>query len=339
MLPIQPNPSPDRVPVSGLVPSSVTRRGFMSQAAGVGASLGMGALFGGSLRQAAAEPTAPLAPNAVAGSLIDLQALGMPYRQDDPVWARDLMWDRKLVLRAATQLNGMSKTQANELLRKFRDGNSIGNEGCQLTCMAMILRMLAPAAQPAWTPRTLNRAAQAALYYTRSGLSMTTLNADLVSEVSSGAVQLGLKEEYLPAVSPWPRMYANTSPLVRAYRSLPPSARTDFLVMLKVGTYDDTVASHYVLLHPNAEESIESADAEILDPAMPAAHEGPWRLTDSADWISGDPEIAAAWVADSIEPTQIGGAWVFTRWNAASGQSLLAPLVTAWAGELARAGN
>lgn len=59
MLPIQPNPRPDRVPDLGSVPSSVTRRGFISQAAGVGASLGMGALFGGSLRQAAAETSAP----------------------------------------------------------------------------------------------------------------------------------------------------------------------------------------------------------------------------------------------------------------------------------------
>lgn len=260
----------------------------------------------------------------------------MPYRQDDPRWGRDVMWDRRLVIRTATQINGMRKTVAEDLMRSFPDGNTIANEGCQLTCFAMVLRMLHPQATAAWTPRTLNRAAQAALYYTRSGLSMTTLGADLLSEVSEGAVQLAVKEEYLPAVQPWPRAFCDTAPLVRAYRGLPPAARAGTLVMLKIGTYDDTVASHYVLLDPNAAESPDVRDALILDPAMPAGRTGPWRLSDSAAWICTDPDIAAGWRADGIQPTQVAGAWAFTRWDRANGRTDAAPLVAAWAQELAR---
>ncbi|MFM7143577.1 MAG: hypothetical protein ACKO2K_16855, partial [Alphaproteobacteria bacterium] len=60
--------------------------------------------------------------------------------------------------------------------------------------MAMVLRLLAPDRAASWNPRTLNRAAQNGWYYTKSGVSMTTLVADLVSDVTDGAVQLGLKE-------------------------------------------------------------------------------------------------------------------------------------------------
>jgi hypothetical protein len=273
------------------------------------------------VRSVAAAP-APAAGGSGDGAPFDLAALRMPYRQDDPAWGRDVMWDRRLVTRTATQVNGMRASVAGGLLRQFPDGNTIANEGCQLTCFAMVLRMLQ---------------AQAALYYTRSGLSMTTLGADLVSEVSDGAVQLAVKEEYLPAVLPWPRVFADTAPLIRAYRGLSPAARADTLVMLKLGTYDDTVASHYVLLDPNAAESPDARDAAILDPAMPTGRTGPWRLSDSAAWICTDPDIAAGWRADGIQPTQVAGAWAFTRWNRARGRTGASPLVAAWAQELARA--
>jgi len=320
-------PRPDLSPTSA---HSSNRRDFMRLAAGAGASLGLASLFATPARAGAAT-----APPAASGKPFDLVGLKMPFRQDDPAWGRDVMWDRKLVLKAAA-LNKTPKVTANALLREFEDGNTIANEGCLLTCMAMVLRMLAPAGHGTWTPRTLNRAAQAAYYYTRCGLSMTTLNADLVSEVSEGTVQLGPKEEYLPAVAPWPSVFCDTAPLVRAYRSLAPEKRADFLVVLKIGTYDDTVASHYVLLDPNSTDGPDVRDAEILDPAMPAGQTGKWRLSDSSAWITGDPEIAAGWAVDGIVPMQIAGAWVYTRWEAAAGRTMLAPLVGAWAGELAR---
>ncbi len=121
---------------------------------------------------------------------------------------------------------------------------------------------------------------------------------------------------------------------MRAYRSLPPARRRDVALVVKTGTYDDTVASHYVLLHPGAAEPPDGPDPAILDPARPLGEAGPWRLTDSARHITRDPEIAAAWKAAGIEPTQLGGAWAFARWS--DGRSRAAPLVRAWAEELAR---
>jgi hypothetical protein len=262
---------------------------------------------------------------------------GLPLRQDDPKWSKDLMWDRDLVITAAHELNGETLSTAQSLLREFEDGNSIGNEGCLLTCLAMVLRLLQADAKPAWTPKVLNKLAHEAYYYTLSGLSMTTLYADLVSEVSGGAVQLCLKEEYLPGEPGWAKMRASTSPLLRACRSLPPSARSSFLVMLKTGTYDDTVASHYALLDPNETDPLDQADVAILDPAMPAdATQQPWRLSDSAAAITQDPDIAQGWQDSGIEPTQIGGVWVFALMAPSQGRPQLAALVAAWATQLAQ---
>ena len=91
-----------------------------------------------------------------------------------------------------------------------------------------------------------------------------------------------------------------------------------------------------MLLDPNSTDGPGVRDAEILDPATPAGQTGKWRLSDSSAWITGDPEIAAGWAIDGIVPMQIAGAWVYTRWAAAAGRTMLAPLVGAWAGELAR---
>lgn len=274
------------------------------------------------------------AGHAAAQDALDAEAAGLPFRQDDPRWAGDRMWDRDLVVKAHVQLNGRPRREAEALMREFEDGNTIGNEGCLLTCLAMVLRLLAPAADPPWTPRTLNAAAHEACFYTPCGLSMAALYADLVSEVSAGLVQLCAKEEYLPGEPGWPRTGARAAPLVRAYRSLPPARRRDVALVVKTGTYDDTVASHYVLLHPGAAEPPDGPDPAILDPARPLGEAGPWRLTDSARHITRDPEIAAAWKAAGIEPTQLGGAWAFARWS--DGRSRAAPLVRAWAEELAR---
>ena len=260
---------------------------------------------------------------------------GLPYRQDDPAWGGDLMWDRDLVIEADVQLNGRPRDEAESLMRAFSDGNTIGNEGCQLTSMAMVLRLLAPRSSTPWTPGRLNEAAHQFYYYTPAGLSMTALYADLVSEVTDGSVQLCLKEEYLAGVAPWARQRVNTSALVRAYRSLPPEQRRDVVVMLKTGTYDDTVASHYLLLDPRDGGSPNDDNPRVLDPAMPVGETKPWRLSDSAARITSDPEIARAWAESGIEPTQIGGAWVFARCDPERGRPLVEPLVKAWAAEMA----
>jgi hypothetical protein len=278
-------------------------------------------------------PRLPGEPTLVDPYPFDLTDL--PFRQDDPRWADELMWDRELVIRAATELDGFSMADAQALLRPFRTGNSIGNEGCQLTCFSMVLRLLARDELTPWTPPRLNTAAHALMYYTPSGLSMTTLYADIVSEVTAGRVQLALKEEYLPGTRAWPQVFCDTAPLVRAYRSLPTSQRGDLLIMLKMGTYDDTVASHYVLLHPHDEGSPDDDDPFILDPAKPLDEARPWRLSDCAAWIKGDPAIGRAWERDGIEDTQIGGVWLFARWPEARDRSPLAPLLARWAEELA----
>ena len=320
-----------------------TRRSFLKTAMGAGAAATLGTLTSacGADASNAAETAVPAACDTpaidagtpVSGPLLNVTAAGLPYRQDDPAWGPDLMWDRDLVIRADHELNGATLTQAKSLLRKFDDGNSIGNEGCLLTTLAMVLQLLTPKS-PAWTPKTLNTSAQELYYYTLCGLSMQSLYADLVSEVSEGNVQQCLKEEYLAGVAGWPKTHVHTSSLVRAYRRLKPAERTHFVVMLKTGTYDDTVASHYLLLHPNDAGSPDDTDPEVLDPAKPLDESRLWRLSDSARAITQDPDIAKGWAEGGIEPTQIGGAWVFTRWSSTHDRSQLAPLIQAWATEL-----
>ncbi len=312
------------------IPAHASRRAFLRDALGIGAAVGLGSVVGGCADGAKATVSDP------TGERLDPEALGLPYRQDDPTWGGDLMWDRDLVIQAATELEGMSAAAADALLRKFKTGNSIGNEGCQLTCFAMILALLAPYPSDPWTPRNLNVWAHKLLYYTKSGLSMTTLFADLLAEVTDGDVQLCLKEEYLPGVAGWPQMFCDTSALVRAYRSLAPEARSRFLVMIKMGTYDDTVASHYALLHPNEAPAADDGDPLILDPAKPLDNSDPWHMSDCAATIKGDRAIANAWARDGIADTQLGGVWVFSRWSDGHAGSSLDPLIRAWADQLAQ---
>ncbi|HXG88039.1 MAG TPA: hypothetical protein VNJ02_06870 [Vicinamibacterales bacterium] len=224
-----------------------------------------------------------------------------PFRQDDPQWANELMWDRDQVIETHTRGNSASRRKARELLRKFKSGNTIGNEGCLLTSLAMVLRLLdQPDREPPWTPSVLNQRAHELLYYTKAGLSMAPLYADIVSEVTGGEVQLCAKEEYLSGKSSWPRNYASTCWIVRAYRLLPPEMRAHFAVMLKTGTYDDTVASHYVLLDPTRPGSPDENDAYLLDPAMPMNAEAAWRLSDSARQICKDAQIRRQWVTSPL---------------------------------------
>jgi hypothetical protein len=305
---------------------------------------GGGALLGAGVLGACAPPTTATTADGCDDALdaalaatpdLTLDLTGLPYRQDDPRWGSDLMWDRDKVLRAAVELNGETSDAAAALMREFPDGNTIGNEGCQLTCLAMALQLLMPDVDEPWTPRVLNQLAHEFYYYTLSGLSLTTLYGDLVSDASEGLVQLALKEEWLPGVAPWPTVTSSSSPLLRAYRRLPQAKRSRFVVVLKTGTYDDTVASHYVVLHPLDDAGPDDDDPLLLDPAQPLDDDGPWRLSDSAAQVTSDPDILDAWNSAGIQPTQLGGVWVFVRFNDARDRSLLAPLVQAWALELA----
>ncbi|MEI6447289.1 MAG: hypothetical protein WCO96_05330 [Actinomycetes bacterium] len=301
---------------------SFTRRSLI----GAGASLGAASL----LSACGEGGTASTAP----GEPIDAAAAGMPYRQDDPRWGSDLMWDRDLVIEAETKLNGRPRAEAEGLMREFDDGNNIANEGCLLTCLAMVLRLLDPGQRPEWNPGNLNRAAQEAYFYTLSGLAMEPLYADLVAEASEGLVQLLAQELYLPGVEPWRPVEPADSALVRAYRTLTPGQRGTCLVMVKTGTWDDTVGSHYALLDPADRSDPGADDALILDPAEPLGRRGPWRLSDSAKAITQDPEIAAAWKENRITPTRIGGAWAFSRWDRTRAMPLASPLVAEWAKQL-----
>ena len=208
--------------------------------------------------------------------------------------------------------NGATGAQASRPLRKFDSGNTIGKEGCQLAALAMVLRLLCAKGEY-WTPRTLNQFAHKCLYYSPPGLAMATLYADLVSEASAGEVQLLLKEEYQPGEPGWARVLASESLPVRAYRT---PDRTAVAVMLKTGTYDDTVGSHFVLVDPDDPGPADEDNVPILDPAQPmSSTKRSWRLSDSAARNRGDPAIDKEWRQHRIGNLQIGGVWVFARWT------------------------
>lgn len=251
-----------------------------------------------------------------------------PFRQDDERWAKEVMWDRKSVVKCHIEFNNASKKKAENLLRKFRDGNTIGNEGCLLTCLAMVLKMLHG---QQWNPACLHKEASRSLYYSLCGLAMVTLYADIVSDVSGGEVQLCLKEEYLSGEKGWPPVLATESIPLRAYLSLPKKERENIVAMVKTGTYDDTVASHYVLVDPLVANDPNDPDIAVLDPAMPLDRfsDSLWKLSDSAKRITEDQEIKAEWKKSKINPLQIGGVWLFARWHSSDQVSLLTSLARA----------
>lgn len=326
-----PRPTPPSPP-----PSPANRRGFLRDLSRLtaGAALVACGDDADSPPASSALPPLPPLPEHPQG-LLSAPGAALPFRQHDPAWGEELMWDRDLVLRAAVELNGETRADAEGLMRAFDDGNNLSNEGCQVTALAMALRLFQPDATPPWTPSLLNEYAQYYYYYTPCGLSLVPLYADLLSDVTEGRVQLALKEERLSGVPGWPKRYAHTLPLVRAYRSLPVDRRSSYLLMLKTGTWDDTVASHYVLLDPADDGGPDGLDPLILDPAMPLDAAGPWRMSDSAAAILEDPAIAAEWAAAEVEPTQVCGVWALARFQEESRDALLAPLVAAWARELA----
>lgn len=238
------------------------------------------------------------------------------------------MWDRDKVIDAHVRLNGATTHAAKELLREFQDGgNTIGNEGCLLTCLAMVLRSLH---KRSWTPKALNEYAKKNLFYSPGGISMVPLYADLVLDASSGEVQLCLKEEYLSGEKGWTPVHTLESILVKAYLALPRLARSDFVVMLKTGTHDDSFASHYVILDPNTSAAPKASNVLILDPIMPAKVKSPdtWTLKDSAKLMCNDKIISKEWKKQHIQPTQISGVWVFARWKHSEQRTMLGKMLS-----------
>jgi hypothetical protein len=224
------------------------------------------------------------------------------------------MWDRQAVMAVHQEYNHANKTEASRLLGRFRAGNTIGNEGCLLTSLAMVLRLLDQ--NPGrWSPKTLNVFAHKQLYYTLCGLSMATLYADLVCEASNGGVQLLLKEEYLSGKPDWPPTCASTCMPIRAYRTLSPGDRRDVVVMIKTGTYDDTVGSHFLLVDQANPGSLDDDDFVVQDPAEPLpSAKAPWLLSDSSRHICQDQKIREAWRKAGLRDLQLAGVWVFARW-------------------------
>jgi hypothetical protein len=93
-------------------------------------------------------------PKRMLKTLIEVKMGGppkWPCSQNDPVWAEDLMWDYDKVVKIHVRYNHASERKVKSLLRHFpKGGNSIGNEGCLLACLAMVLTLLS---EERWTPK------------------------------------------------------------------------------------------------------------------------------------------------------------------------------------------
>ncbi|MDP2308628.1 MAG: hypothetical protein Q8P18_21585 [Pseudomonadota bacterium] len=260
------------------------------------------------------------------------------FRQDDKRWRGEVMWNRALVA-AAAAAGGVVPEDAADLMPPHSRGNAtIGSDGCMITSLAMILRWLDPDAEQAWNPQSVLAAAVSEGFSHPSGISMVTLYADLVSDVSKGEVQLACKEDYLSGRDGWGRRGRNfvaDCALLQAYLRLPPTTRADFAVMLKIGTWSDAFASHFVVVHPGQEGVAHTAEElRVLDPAMSeTANHATWTLADADRNLRHDPKIGEAWRDQGIEPGQLAGVWMFARWRQ-GGRYLLGALLGAMASEV-----
>lgn len=243
-----------------------------------------------------------------------------PYRQHDPRWKANIMWDRRKVIDIGIKYNGLSRKEAGSLLFNFKSGNTIETEGCLLTCLSMVLCLLH---HKDWTPDRLNDFAQENLYYSQSGLSMTTLYADLVGEASKGKVQLFMKEEYSQM-----KVFPSSSIPLQAYLSLSYKERSNCAVMIKVGTHDDTFASHFVLADP--ENAIPNQDdITLLDPYQPLRSKRLWSLSDSCKRLCKEKNISLEWSKNNISFLQIAGIWIFCKWQLDQQRVFNQPLIKA----------
>jgi hypothetical protein len=235
------------------------------------------------------------------------------------------MWDRAKVIDIGVKYNGLTRKEAGGLLWKFSSGNTIANEGCLITCLSMVLKLLH---RDNWTPGRLNEFAHKQLYYTPSGLSMATLYADLVGEASDGKVQLFIKEEYHSGHADYQKVYPSNCLPLQGYLSLSTEEKSRCIVMLKIGSYDDTFASHFILVDP--EKAVPNEDnIAVLDPIKPFRSKQKWSLSDSCKCFCQEKEVRTEWKNQGISPLQIAGVWVFCRWQPDTQKVLGEPLLTA----------
>ena len=251
-----------------------------------------------------------------------------PYRQADPKWANDTMSLKNKLIGVHLAVNG--KTLAD--VRDWEWGDTIGTDGCLLTCLAMTLRLLATDGAR-WTPRTLNREARKLLYYSDAGLSIVPLYADLLADVSDGSVQLCVQEQYFAGEKGHPARFASQSSLIRGYRTLSPAKRLDFTVMVKIGTHDDTFASHYVLVDPDQPGSPNEDDFAILDPDQPKRKRvKSWFVSDSYRRLHDErQDIRTEWHKQGIrwQENQLCAVWAFARWRKRGSRCLAGDLFKA----------
>jgi hypothetical protein len=237
--------------------------------------------------------------------------------QNDERWAGDVMWDRKQVMDVLVRYDGWTKQDAKGVLYPYKSGNTIGTVGCQLTCLAMVLRLLDRNRRAAyWTPRTLLREARNYLYLSPCGVSLVQIFADLCCDITDGGVQLLAKEEFMAGVAGHARVFASNIQLLRSYRSLPEAARQQFAVMIKMGTYDDSFASHYMLADPFDLGTPDEDDLCVLDPAVLSGWKPKARKLSEAYAYLRKYETAMdrEWKKKpGIQDLQIAGVWVFAR--------------------------
>ena len=67
----------------------------------------------------------------------------------------------------------------------------------------------------------------------------------------------------------WPKTQASECLPLRAYRMLSRTERRDVVIVLKIGTYDDTLASHFVVVDPANPGPPDDDNVPIFDPAQP----------------------------------------------------------------------
>ena len=255
-----------------------------------------------------------------------------PFRQDDERWGAEEMWHRPTVMCILSKFNHFTSEKANNWMRDFSKNrgsknNDIENEGCLIASLAMVLHLLDHDKRRRWSPKVLNKKAKENFYYSKSGVALVTLYADLVCDVTDGNVQLAAKEEY-----PWEPGDGYTTMAdcawANAYISAPEEVRKNFAVMLKIGTHDDTIASHYLLLDPMQTE--HSSNPLVLDPAMPfpiSISASGWRLFDSYKRICRDPDIGGELRKQKITKEMVRGVWIFGRWRSQNDTTLLGPLL------------
>jgi hypothetical protein len=204
--------------------------------------------------------------------------------QDDPSWAKTVLWE----------------------------GKTIEDEGCLLTALTMVLRMLDSQKNQYTTPDKLNEFAHEKEFYSIDGKSGVQLYADICLDASNGRVQLIAKEEYLSGEEGWIAHFACDSYLLRTYRVLPLAIRKNYAIMVKIGVHDDTFASHYLIVDPDTPGNLDDNDFNVLDPAQPYDSKATcWTLSSSYVQIRKDPDIATELDECQIEELQISGVWLF----------------------------